>query len=336
MVITGQLVRADNNNAYGENVEVAFVINAMMYLFSQIKLTVGGKIMEQISNPGQVTSMLAYLTQPDDYNSNAGLKSCWSKDTTNHGDSNQFVASVAAPAAGYIPTKNPNYNQGFAARRGLLMSANPRGSFEFVIPLDHMFGFAGYDKLIYNVKHSLTLTRSGSDNLAIYRANGVQNGKIKITNITWRVPHVEPETATKMELRNIIAKKESIPVGFMARNDESLTVPQARNFTWKLSLTSGIEKPRWIIVGFQTDRNTTQEQNSTVFNHLTVTNAYATLNGQRYPIYDTTNNFSSNNYSNFYEQFDNYKKKKFGFNSLIGGTQVSYPAFKTLFSTFCV
>ena len=88
------------------------------------------------------------------------------------------------------------------------MSANPRGSFEFVIPLDHMFGFAGYDKLIYNVKHSLTLTRSGSDNLAIYRANGVQNGKIKITNITWRVPHVEPETATKMEFRNIIAKKE--------------------------------------------------------------------------------------------------------------------------------
>ena len=67
---------------------------------------------------------------------------------------------------------------------------------------------------------------------------------------------------------------------------------------------------------------------------MTVTNAYATLHGQRYPIYDTTNNFSSNNYSNFYEQFDNYKKKKFGFNSLIGGTQVSYPAFKTLFPLF--
>ena len=105
LVITGQLVRADNNNAYGENIEVALVNNAMMYLFSQIKLTVGGKIMEQISNPGQVTSMLAYLTQPDDYNSNAGLKSCWSKDTTNHADSNEFVASVAAPAAGYIAAK---------------------------------------------------------------------------------------------------------------------------------------------------------------------------------------------------------------------------------------
>ena len=73
LVITGQLVRSDNNNAYPADAEITLVNNAMMYLFSQIKLTVGGLDMEIISNPGQVTSMLAYLTQPDDYNSNAGL-----------------------------------------------------------------------------------------------------------------------------------------------------------------------------------------------------------------------------------------------------------------------
>src|SRR5437870_9944661 len=73
----------------------------MMYLFSQIKLTVGGLDMEIISNPGQVTPMLAYLTQPDDYNSNAGLKSCWCKDTTNHARTIKFNQS-AAIAAGAI------------------------------------------------------------------------------------------------------------------------------------------------------------------------------------------------------------------------------------------
>src|SRR5437870_4906671 len=129
----------------------------MMYLFSQIKLTVGGLDMEIISNPGQVTPMLAYLTQPDDYNSNAGLKSCWCKDTTNHASSQKFNQSAAIAVGDRLtPIENPNYNQGFAARRSLLMSANPRGSFTFVIPLDHMFGFAGYDKIIYNLKHSLT------------------------------------------------------------------------------------------------------------------------------------------------------------------------------------
>src|SRR5207245_114543 len=261
----------------------------------------------------QVTSMLAYLTQPDDYNSNAGLKSCWCKDTTNHASSIKFRESAAlvagAIAAGALtPVENPNYNQGFAARRGLLMSANPRGSFSFIIPFDHMFGFAGYDKIIYNVKHSLTLTRSAIDHQPIHKAQGVQDGKIKLTNITWRVPLVAPETVRLVELREIISRKESIPVGFMARNHESSSVPQTRDFTWRLNLTSGIEKPRWIIVGFQTLRNQTQEQNPAVFDHLNVTNAYAMLNSQRYPTYDTINSFQINDYSDFYEKFDNYNK----------------------------
>src|ERR1051325_11325675 len=121
LVIKGQLVRADNNNSYAADAEIALVNNAMTYLFSQIKCTMGGKTMEQISDPGQITSMLAYLTLPDDYNSNAGLKSCWSKDTTYHANSKKFTAPVAAPAAGYIPAENVEYNQGFAARRNLLM-----------------------------------------------------------------------------------------------------------------------------------------------------------------------------------------------------------------------
>lgn len=335
LVITGQLVRSDTNNAYAADAEITLINNAMMYLFSEIKLTVGGIEMERISNPGQVTSMLAYLTQPDDYNSNAGLKSCWCKDTSNHASSNKFNQSAAIAVGDRLtPVENPNYNQGFAARRGLLMSANPRGSFSFIIPFDHMFGFAGYDKLIYNVKHSLTLTRSAIDHQPIHKAQGVQDGKIKLTNITWRVPLVAPETVRLVELREIIARKESIPVGFMARSVESRSVSQTRDLSWRLNLSSGIEKPRWIIVGFQTLRNTTQEQNPAAFDNLNVTNAYALLNHQRYPMYDTISSFTSNNYSDFYEKFDNYKKKKFGFNSLIGGTQVSYPAFKTLFPLF--
>src|SRR5207244_5156378 len=83
----------------------------------------------------------------------------------------------AIAARALTPVENPNYNQGFAARRGLLMSANPRGSFSFIIPFDHMIEFAGYDKVIYNVKHSLTLTRSAIDHQPIHKAQGVQDGR---------------------------------------------------------------------------------------------------------------------------------------------------------------
>ena len=303
----------------------------MMYLFSEVSYRVGGTEMERITNPGQATSMLGYLSQPDDYNTSSALKSCWSKDTTVHANSNEFSPSVAAPAAGYTPSKNPQYNQGFATRRGLLMSADPRGSFSFIIPFDHMFGFADYNKVIHNVKHSLTLTRHSTDNLAIHKANGVADGKINLTNITWKVPHITVETQIKMGLWNIIESKQTIPIAFPARTCESSIVPQTHSFSWRANVSSGIEKPRWIIVGFQTDKNTSQEQNPAVFDNLNLTNAYVNLNGEKYPCYDTISNFALNDYSVLYETFDNFKKEFYGFNSFVGGTQVNFATFKTLF-----
>ena len=331
IVIKGQLVRNDNNNPYDANDEIALVNNAMMYLFSELRYSMGGVIMERISDPGQTTSMLGYLMQPDDYSTSAGLKSCWSKDTTNYANSAEFSTSQAAPVAGYCPTKNAQYNQGFAARRGLLMSADPRGSFSFVIPFDHIFGFGDYNKVTYNVKHSLTMVRNSSDNQAIHRAQAVGVGKINLSNITWRVPHIKPETMKLMELRDVIVGKQSIPVAFPARTSDSLDVPPARTFTWRTNVLSGVEKPRWIIVGFQTARNQTQEQNCAVFDHLNLTNAYVSLNSERYPLYDVVSSFPTNDYSVLYEMFDNFKKDYCGFNSLVGGTQVNYPAFKSLF-----
>src|SRR5207248_1784364 len=102
LVIKGQLVRNDNNNnTFGENDQITLVNNAMMYLFSEVSYRVGGTEMERITNPGQATSMLGYLSQPDDYNTSSALKSCWCK------------------------IQNPQYTQGFPTRRGLLMIANP-------------------------------------------------------------------------------------------------------------------------------------------------------------------------------------------------------------------
>jgi len=294
------------------------VNNGMMFLFSDIRYKIGGNDMESISNPGQTTSMIGYLSQPDDYSTSAGLKSWWSKDTANNADSVEFARSEAAPTLGYTPSKNVRYNQGFAARRAFLMSSNPRGSFSFVIPFEHMFGFSEYDKVIYGVKHTLILTRNMSDNLCIHRAHGVADGKIKLTSITWKVPHVQVETSKLVELRNIILEKRSIPVTFRARNSESFLVPEgSRQFDWRLSVKSGIEKPRWIIVGFQANKNETQEQNPAVFDHVNLSKACVTLNSQKYPLHDMNIDFGKNDYPVLYEMFDNFKKEYYGFNSLV-------------------
>lgn len=332
ILIKGELVRADNNNPFDANTEIALVNNAMLYLFSEVKYSIGGTVVERISNPGQITSMFGYLSQPDDYNTSAGLGACWSKDTTDNANSTKFQSSQAAPGAGYTPTENPNFNQGFSARKALLMSANPAGCFSFLIKFEHIFGFVNYEKVVYNMKHTLTLTRDVNDILPIHKAQNVGNAKIKLNNITWRMPHVKPEISYLVKLRDIVVNKSPIPIAFSARQSDSTNVPQGvRNHEYKLSLGGGIEKPRWVIVGFQTDRSTTQFQNPSVFDHVNLSRVYVNLNGERHPINDFEIDFDRNDYAILYWMLDSFKREHYGFNSLVGGTQVNYLTFKTLF-----
>ena len=328
--IKGQVRRAGNNNAYVADNEITLINNAMMYLFTGIKYELGATTIETISWPGQVTSMLGYLSYPDDFSTSSGLSSCWSKDTSDNANSVKYVASVAAPAAGYTPAENPNYNQGFAARKGYLFSSDPLGCFEFHVPLTHIFGFAEYKKVIYGLKHTLTLTR-GSDNQALYRNAGAVDGRIDITSISWYMPQIQmtPEYLTGM--RNLIEQKVTIPLGFRARSCEQTTLAQTFNPTWRLSVTGGVEKPRWIIIGFQTSRIDTQLQNPAVFDHLSLKNAYVTLNSERYPMSDIITNFDKNEYIKLYSMFDDFKKEYYGIDSLVGGTQVNVAAYKSLF-----
>ena len=167
--------------------------------------------MEKLSSPGQITSLFGYLSQPDDFRNSAGLKYCWNEDTNTHACSAEFVEFVGAPAAGYTPTRHAEYNAGFAARKGLLFSSNPRGHFSFIIPMSHIFGIAEYTKIISEQKHNLTLTR-GADTQAIYRANGVQNGKIDITSITWHMPQVQLFPEYLAGMRSLIEQKVTIPI----------------------------------------------------------------------------------------------------------------------------
>ena len=210
----------------------------MLYLFTEIKYDLDSTNIEKLSAPGQITSLFGYLSQPDDFSTSAGLKYCWNKDTTTHASSAEFAESVAQPAAHYTQARNPEYNAGFAARKGLLSSSNPIGHFSFNIPLSHIFGFAEYKKVIYGQKHTLTSTR-GSDTQAIYRANAVPDGKVDITSISWHMPQIQLSPEYLAGMRSLIEQKVTIPISFRARSCEQITLTQTQNYTWRLSVTGG-------------------------------------------------------------------------------------------------
>ena len=236
LIIEGELKKNDNNR-YADGDPIALTNNGIMHLFKNIRYDFSGQEIENIIDVGRATTMLGLLKYPDDFSKSKGLNQLWYKDTTN--------TAVLAD------------NVGFKIRHDYIITdSRPRGSFSFRIPLKHIFGFCGdYNKVVYGLKHNLTLTRN-SDNDAIYRgANAAAGGalaagKVELTKITWFMPHVTPADQDKMELYKIIQRKEKIPVGYrMIQCDSAEITQNITSFSWRLSVKSSPENYNITFVG---------------------------------------------------------------------------------------
>ena len=92
-------------------------------------------------------------------------------------------------------------NNGFAARHAyLIQSTTFRDTFSFRIPMKHVFGLCGdYDKIMFDLKHDLTLFRKTDDD-AIFRGAATGAGKVSLDKISWFMPHVIPADAKKFSI----------------------------------------------------------------------------------------------------------------------------------------
>ena len=144
LIFEGRLTKADNT-AYANADEVALTSNAIMHLFSRIEYHVSNQLIESLSYPCQATTMFGLLEYPDDFSRVQGLNQLWYKEP----------ATTAAKGD----------NSGFAARHAyLIQSPTVKDTFSFRIPLKLIFGSCeDYDKIVYSLKHSLTLGRKTDD-----------------------------------------------------------------------------------------------------------------------------------------------------------------------------
>ena len=172
--------------------------------------------------------MLGLLNYPDDFSKAQGPNQLWYKDT----------AITAAKAD----------NNGFAARLYLIQSPTVRGTFSFRISLKRIFGFCeDYDTIVYGLKHSLTLVRKTDDD-AIFREAAAGAGKVGLDKISWFMPHIVPADAETFSIYKTIESKVTVPVAYRTRQCDMLSVPESTRFTWRVSVKTVPEKPRFIIV----------------------------------------------------------------------------------------
>jgi len=233
-------------------------------------------------------------------------------------------------------TAHRQNNVGFAARQGyIIQKPDPKGIFSFRVPLKHIFGFCDdYEKVVYGFKHQLSIVRK-DDNDTIFRNNAADAGKVVLTKLSWYMPHVLSNDQEKLALYKTIESKSSLPVGYRMVQCDSIPVPQPRNFTWRLSVKSSQEKPRWIILAFQTDKSGNQQHNPSTFDHCNLTSMFVMLNDSRYPDigYDDTN-FTQQKFSRVYGDATTFRTKFYNVEELIPSPNITPADYKELFPMF--
>ena len=321
LIIEGQLVRNDDNE-YAVGDLITLTNNGIMHLFKRIQYDLSGQVIESLQYPGQATTMLGLLKYPDDFSKSKGLNKLWYKDTTENANNN---------------------NAGFSIRRSyIIVNADPIGTFSFKIPLKHIFGFCeDYDKVVYGLKHTITLTRN-NDNEAIFKTanvvggvDAVVDGKVVLSKVSWFMPHVTPADKDKMELYKIIEKKEKIPVGYrMIQCDNAVIPPTSTSFSWRLSVKSSPEVPCFIIVGFQTNKSGNQKTNPSLLKNVNVSNMYVMLNSMRYPAVDYNISFNKQQFSRIYGDAADFRSKFFNMDELVSSPNINPSDYRTLYPLF--
>ena len=114
---------------------------------------------------------------------------------------------------------------------------------------------------------------------------------------------------------------------------DSATV-SGSDFSWRLSVKSSPEVPRFIIIGFQTNKNNNQKQNPSIFNSLAVNNIYVMLNSTRYPTTDYNIKFGGSKISRVYGDAADFRKKFYNMDELVSNPNINSSDYELLYPLF--
>lgn len=190
-------------------------------------------------------------------------------------------------------------------------------SFAVSIPLNKILGFAeDYKKIIMNCKHELILLRSNTNlnSLKVGAEDFIDD--ITITNIVWRVPHIKVSDRERINLLKILEKDKAIKLVF--RNwdiYEYPLLPKTTKHTWSIKSSSQIEKPRYVVIGLQTNRKNNKKKDASKFDHCNLRNVKVFLNSTYFPYENLNVSFEEDKYSLLYEEYSKFQQSYYGHRS---------------------
>ncbi|CAH0391310.1 unnamed protein product [Bemisia tabaci] len=179
------------------------------------------------------------------------------------------------------------------------------GSFHnVVIPFKVFFSFGeDFRRVLINPKLEILLTRARTDDNAIYQT-AAENYSLKISKIQFRIPFVQVDDVHRLKLLKIIDKDRALPIAFRSWDlYQYPELPASTKHTWSIKTSTQIEKPRYVVVFFQTGRMDDKSKNACKFDHCDLRNIQLYLNNMPYPYESYDQSFSKNNFAIFYHAY---------------------------------
>lgn len=252
--------------------------NGLIFLFEEIRFELNSVEIDRTRNPGIATTLKNYVSlDPEE--------------------------SDSLSVSGWDPL---NQSTGFVNN----------GKFSACIRLCKLLGFAeDYGKILLNSQQELILIRSRSDKncyemiTPVTDANPAEECEIKIDKLIWKIPFVRPGDYERLQLLRMVDNKKLLPVCFRSWElYEYPLLPATTSQTWAIKSSTQLEKPRYVIVGFQTLRKESISKNISKFDHCNLTNIKLYLDSEVYP-YDNLNlDFENNQFAMLYNMYRDFRE----------------------------
>lgn len=246
------------------------VNNAICHLFEEIRYELNGIEIDKTKNVGITSIMKNFSSLPPNY---------------------------SYESAGWVDPKQT------------LELTNADGYFDISLPLNMVLGFAeDYQKILINSKHELVLLRSRTDaNAVIQTAN--ENFKLNVLKIEWLIPYVKLSDNRKVKLLNFIQRDPPISLGFRSWElYEYPVLPTTSKHIWTVKTSTQLEKPRFVILGFQINRRNQLNADTSRFDHCKISNVKLFLNSDAYPYNNLNLDISNNQFSLLYGMYASFQQ----------------------------
>jgi len=190
-------------------------------------------------------------------------------------------------------------------------------NFNACIPLKLWLGFAeDYERIIGGVRQDLILTRAHSDrNALVNTAAGVnENTKVELKKITLMMPVIRVSDNERITLLRIHESKEIIEMTYRSWDiyENPALMHGGYSVNWSIATSAQLEKPRFIIIAFQTLKKDVYAAEIDRFDHIDVRDIKLCLNSEFYPYYNPNVNFKQKQASFLYQLYAAFQKSYHG------------------------